>query len=235
MNGTVEPRAPAVIAKLDGAAAALAALDTEVAELALAAAENKPGAAGRLAAHRSKIEEAERRVGELRRAVTLAVQIDRRNDVDARAKIRSSQLEAMIAHAKDRDTAVLEICEAAKAMAAAYQRYSQSTLKMLGVKPIGTAIPAMGMGPNALCGSVIGNLELLIAVELFRRSEDDADGQRYVVPLARPLSATNASPITTPPAIEMFRAAQAAILADIQGQVEKIDAEDMVATMRTAA
>jgi hypothetical protein len=237
MNGRKEnrPRAPAVAAKLEAATAARQALEGEIGQAALDATEDAPGAAKRLAALRSQIADAEREVDELTKAHELAVRLDRIARVEGATAIRASQLAAFQGYMRERDAATAEICEAAAKMAAAYRRYTKSTLKMLGVKPIGTAVPVMGIGPDALCGSAIGSLEVLISVELFRCSANDADGQRYVVPFGKPLSRTSDDPGAIPPAIEMFREAQAAMLSDVKAQVEKIDAEDLAKATGAAA
>src|SRR6185437_13784995 len=67
-----EPKAPAVRAKLDLVAAELAELESEMAALALAAAEGTSGAAAKLTAHRAKIDVATRAVTELQAALHLA-------------------------------------------------------------------------------------------------------------------------------------------------------------------
>jgi hypothetical protein len=224
--------APPVAEKLTAAEGALAELERLIPQAALDEAEGTSGAAARMAALNGKIAAAQAEVAKLQAALRLASEIDRRADVTARSKIRSSQLAAFQNHMRERDAAVIEICEAAKLMAAAYQRYGQSTLKMLGVKPAGTAIPVMGIGPNNLFGSAVGNLELLIGAELHRMAPRDAEGQRYVVPLVKP---TSKNPDEYEPAIEMFRAAQAAVLEAIKGQIEKIDNEDLATVTATGA
>jgi hypothetical protein len=228
-------RAPPVAEKLAAAEATLAELECLIPQAALDEAEGASGAAARLAALNGKIAAAKAEVNKLQAAHRLAVEIDKRADVTARGKIRASQLAALQNHMRERDVAVAEICEAASEMAASYRRYAKSTLKMLGVKPIGTALPIMGMGPEALAGSAVGNLELLISAELFRCSADDEDGQRYVVPLGKPISRISNDPGAMPSAMEMFREAQTAMLSDIKAQVEKIDADDLATVIATGA
>ncbi|WP_426608977.1 hypothetical protein [Bradyrhizobium sp. McL0616] len=67
-------RAPSVREKLDCARGALAALEEQVAEFALEAAERKPGAADKLAGHRAKTEAAKTAADELAAALRLTEQ-----------------------------------------------------------------------------------------------------------------------------------------------------------------
>ena len=229
---TTKYRAPPVAEKLAAAERALAELDRMIPQAALDEAEGTSGAAARLTALNGKIAAAKAEVAKLQAALRLASEIDKRADVATRGKLRASQLAAFQTHMSERDKATAEICEATKSMSAAYRRYSQATLKMLGVKPVGTVIPTMGVGPNSIYGSAIGRLELLIVAELLRTSEVDPDGQRHVVPLVPP---TSKNPDEIAPAIEMFREAQAAILAEIKGQIEKMDADDLATVTATGA
>ena len=72
MKTAILARAPAAREKLNSAEAVHAELETAVGTLALEASEGIAGAEKALAAHRSKIEIAERQVSEMRRAVALA-------------------------------------------------------------------------------------------------------------------------------------------------------------------
>jgi len=85
-------RAPAVREKLDCALGALAELEEQVAEFALDAAERKPGAADKLAGHRSKIEAARTAVAELQSALRLASRQDGEADLVSQAAARDRQL-----------------------------------------------------------------------------------------------------------------------------------------------
>jgi hypothetical protein len=225
-------RAPPVAAKLAAAESALAELGRLIPQAALDEAEGTSGAAARLAALNGKIAAAAAEVTKLQAAHRLASEIDRRADVTARSKIRASQLAAFQGHMREREAAVAEISDAAAKMAAAYAHYAQSTLKMMGVRPIGTTLPVMSLGENGIFGSATGNLELLISAELLRQSAADAAGQRYVLPLVKP---TIKDPAFIAPAIDTFKEAAAAILAEIKGQVERIDAEDLATATGAAA
>ncbi|MET4018146.1 hypothetical protein [Bradyrhizobium sp. S3.2.12] len=86
------PRAPAVREKLDCALGALAELDEQGAEFALVAAERKPGAADKLAGHRSKIEAARTAVAELQAALRLALRQDAEAELVGHAAARDRQL-----------------------------------------------------------------------------------------------------------------------------------------------
>jgi len=85
-------RAPAVQEKLDCALGALGELEEEVAEFALEAAERKPGAADKLAGHRSRIDAARTAVGELQAALRLALRQDAEAELAERAAARDAQL-----------------------------------------------------------------------------------------------------------------------------------------------
>jgi len=235
MTAKPGPRAPAIAAKLEAAKGVLEAHHAEVAQTRLDAADDLPGAAKRLADLRARISTAERDVFELEKAHALAARIDRQTAVTAAKRMRAEQLSAFESHMQERDSAVAEMCGAVLKLQASYQRYSQATLKMLGVKPVGTALPTMGIGPDGRGGSAVGNLEKLIAVEAWRCAEADENGQRYAVPFAKPLSLTDTDQTHLPPALEMFREAQAAILSEVIGQVEKIDAGDLAKAIGVAA
>jgi hypothetical protein len=233
---TPKYRAPPVAEKLAAAEAHLQDLEGHIAQVALDEAEGVSGASERMQELNAQISAARAERHKLRSAHRLAVDIDRRNEVQARTKIRSSQLSAMLAYARQRDAAVVEIFEAAKTMAAAYSKYSSATLQMVGVKPIGTQFPMMAMGPNGLCGSVIGDLERLISVELLRCSSVNSNGQRFAVPFAKPLDLSHRDdPEAIPPALDMFRTAQEAIIAEIKGQCDQAEANDLAVTTKTTA
>src|SRR5258708_35898941 len=92
MQPNPSPRAPAAREKLAAAEAGLAGLEADVGVLALDASEGKAGAEKALAAHRGKIETAERQVSELRRAVALAEKLDLQTAVTAAMRMRTDQL-----------------------------------------------------------------------------------------------------------------------------------------------
>ena len=224
---TTKYRAPPVAEKLSAAETAVAELESQIPQAALDEAEGTSGSAARLAALNGKIAAARADVTKLQAALRLATEIDQRADVTARSKIRASQLAAMQTHSGERDAAVAEICDAAAKIAAAYQRYGMATQKLVGVRPIGTAFPSMAMGPNGVFGPIFGNLERLIEIEMFRCSPAGADGQRFVVPLAKPMGRHSTDTAAIPPAIEVFREAQSALTAEIKGQLENLDAADL--------
>jgi hypothetical protein len=221
------PRAPNVREKLDDAERALSALEAEVPPLALDEAEGVAGAPAKLMALNARISAARSERHKLRSALRLALEIDRRAEVTARSKIRQSQLAALQTHARERDAAVAEICEAASKMASAYQRYAVATQKLVGVRPIGTAFPSMAMGADGVFGPIFGNLERLIAIELYRCAPPAADGQWFVLPLAKPMSLHTTNTPDIPAALEVFRQAQSALTTEIRGQLENLDATDL--------
>ena len=221
-------RAPAVSEKLGAAETFLAVIRGQTAQAALDEAENQPGAGARMKELAGRIAAAESEVEKLKEAHKLALEIDRRTDVIERTKLRAQQLTAFEDHARARDAAAAEICAAAATMATAFQRYSSETLMMLGVRPVGTSIPTMAMGPNGQYGSAIGNLERLIGVSCWLSARPDDTGQKYVLPFAAAPGMHSTDPADYPQPIAAFREAQAAILAEIKAQVLRIDSEDLM-------
>src|ERR1035437_9403312 len=98
MQHNAVPRAPAVAAKLEAARGVLQALEGEVGQAALEAAENAPGAAKRLSELRSSIATAERDVGELSRAHETALRLDRQSVAAGAIKMRREQMVAFKGH-----------------------------------------------------------------------------------------------------------------------------------------
>jgi hypothetical protein len=229
MKGAVERRAPPVIAKLDAALAALAVMEAEVDELALAAAENQPGAIGRLSAHRAKIEEAERRVSEMSRAVALAQRIDRQADVAAATQMRVDQLAEFKKQFTAREKAMAAVLKSVAEMATAYGEYSEATLRAVTAAPSGTVVPVMTMGDLGSYGPVFGPCERLVLAEFWRCAPDRSDGiGRFVLPFAKPPNEmVRGTPSAIRPGIDEMRAAHAAIIADITKQIEKLDEQAM--------
>jgi hypothetical protein len=225
MTGAVEPRAPAVIAKLDGELAKLAAMEAGVDELALAAAENQPGAIGRLTAQRAKVEEAERRVSEMRRAVALAQRIDRQAAVAAATQMRGDQLIEFKKESAAREKAMAAVLKAAAEMATAYGEYSEATLRAVTATPSGTVVPVMAIGENGSYGPVFGPCERLILAECYRCAPDRSDGiGKFVLPFSKsPNLMLRDRPDAIRPGIDEVRDAHASIIADIIMQIEKLD------------
>jgi hypothetical protein len=232
------PRAPAAREKLQQAEAILAELEADVALLALETSEGKAGAEKALASQRSKIETATRSVSELKRAVILGERLDRESAAGAAARMRTDQFGAFCKHGKERLAAAEKMFEAAAVMATAMQEYGTSTQAMVGVLPAGTALPTMAMGRISEFGGALGNLELLLSAEFWRlgAGADVPYGQRFTVPFGRQPTMGSADHRTMQPAAIVFGEAHAAIVAEIQGQLEKIAAKDMnVATGKPEA
>jgi hypothetical protein len=222
-------RAPAAREKLQQAEAVLAEFEADVALLALEASEGKAGADKALAGHRSKIELAARSVTELRRAVLLADTLDRKAAAGEATRIRREQLSAFCKYGKTRLGAVDDVMKAAATMASAMQTYGSSTQLMVGVLPAGTSLPVMNLGPNGTLGGALGNLELLLAAEFYRLGSgvEPFNGQRYFVPFAKQPTLGNTDHTKMQSGMEAFCGGHAAIIKEIEGQLAKIDAEDM--------
>ena len=226
-----QQRAPAARSKLHLAEETLASLMAEVASLALEASEGKGGAERALAAHRLKVEAAERQASDLRRAVELAERLDREASATAAARMRREQMVAFQASMQIREREMAAVLEAIATAAAAYGRFSEASLSAQIAAPTGTSVVPMTMGPEGLYGHAFGPCEQLILSELYRLAPERADGLgRFVVPFAKPFAeAVRHNPAAIPPGIDAMRAASQAILADIEKQISALDQRAMAA------
>jgi hypothetical protein len=231
MSAAPTRRTPAAREKLAAAEATLAGLEADVGSLALEASEGKAGAEKALAAHRARIDQAARNVDELRRAVGLAERLDREADAAGAAKMRAEQLGQFKLAMKAREEAMAAVLAAGSAMAAAYGEYSEATLRAQIAVPTGTAVPQMGIGPNALYGPAFGPCERLILAELYRLAPARADGiGRFVLPFAKPISEMlRNQPDAIAPGIGELRAANQAIMQEIEAQVSALADREMTA------
>jgi hypothetical protein len=225
-------RAPPVASKLEAARSNLQALEVDLGQAVLDAEENAPNAAKRLAGLRSQIADAERSVTELTKAHALAIRLDRQSDATGRAKMRSEQLAAFQKHGRDRVAAAEKMLTAAAVMATAMQEYGTSTQAMVGVLPAGTSLPVMAMGRIGEFGGALGNLELLLSAEFYRLGAglEPFNGQRFYVAFAKQPTLGSTDHRTMQPGLDAFREAHAAIGAEIEGQLTKLNEADMSAT-----
>ncbi|MCW2218311.1 hypothetical protein M2232_001843 [Bradyrhizobium japonicum] len=229
------PRAPAVRLKLETAQAELAALDAEVATLTLDDAEEKPGARKALTAHRSDMQTAERRVDELKRALALAEKFDRQAAALGATAMRAEQFAVLRKTFDTRETAMADVLKAAADMAKAFGAYSEASLKAVSVVPVGATVPQMAVGPDGAYGTVFGPCELLILAELWRLAPDRKDGTgRFILPFAKPvMEMTRNKPEAMPEGMAEFKAAHAALLANISEQIEHLNETTMRAAEMT--
>ncbi|MGA2056914.1 MAG: hypothetical protein ABSG88_16565 [Bradyrhizobium sp.] len=226
MTSSTVSRAPAIATKLEIARSVRVALETQIAEAALESAEDVRGADKRLADLRAKMTAADREVAELERAHTLALDLDRRATLSARAKMRQSQLQEFTGLARARDGAVSEIMGTLEKLANAYGRYISLTARAAGSLPIGTSLPTMAIGNNGTLGPAFGTLEGLIAAEAFRLVETSAP-IRTALPFAKaPSLGLTDNPHAVPPGAAVFHEATEAVLNEIRTQVESLDATD---------
>ena len=227
MTNTLPPRAPAVREKLGRAEEVLAQLEADVAALALDASEGVAGAEKALAAHRSRIEMAERQESEMRRAVALAERLDREAAAGSAVAMHAEQLAAFRNHVGSREKAMKRGLEHAAEMAKAFAEFTVMTEAMVGVLPSGTAFPVMAMGENGLSGNLLSSCEKLLLAEMFRLG-DASNGRRAPIPFSKPQTVSmRDNPGEIPPGIEVLKAAHQAMLRDIEQQVAKLDAEIM--------
>ena len=238
MKTAIHARAPAAREKLNSADGVLAELEATVGALALEASESVAGAEKALAAHRSKIEMAERQASEMRRAVALAERLDREAVAAGAATMRAEQLSELTAAFADREKEMGAVLAAAAAMAKAYGRFSEATLRAVAVVPSGTVVPVMGIGPHGVYGPAFGPAGNLILAEFYRLAPERKDGVgRFLLPFCKPMSElTRLQPQAIPAGIDEFTAADKAILADIAIQIERLNGRDLdVATKGLAA
>jgi hypothetical protein len=229
MQPNPSPRAPAAREKLAAAEAGLAGLEADVGVLALDASEGRAGAEKALAAHRGKIETAERQVSEMRRAVALASHLDQKAAAAAAASMRVDQLAEFKKAMTGRDKSMARVLELFGAAAKEYGRYSEATLAAQIAVPVGTVIPVMAIGPNGLYGPAFGPCERLVLAELYRLAPERQDGVgRFVFSFCKPSSEqTRGQPAAIKPGIDELLAADNAIIAEIEAQVEKLNAQAM--------
>lgn len=218
-------RSPAVRQKLEAAQADLAALDAEVAALALDDIEEKPGARKALTAHRSNIQAAERRVDELKRALSLAERVDRVTAVYGATAMRTEQLAEFQKAFAARETAMEGVLKAAADMAAAFGALSEATLRAVVAVPTGCNVPQMAVGPNGAYGAIFGACENLILAELWRLAPDRKDGiGRWLLPFAKPVQEmVRNKPEAMPEGMAEFKASHAAIIATVSQQIENLN------------
>jgi hypothetical protein len=223
------PRALLIREKLESAEQALVTLESEIGPIACDEAEGKPGAAAKLAALNSKISEARRARHQMRSALRFALQADRKENAASAARMRSQQMTEFTSKMKDRASAMDAVLAAAAAMAKAYGDFSEATLKAAISTPSGTSVPPMAIGPSGAYGPAFGPCERLVLAELYRLAPERADGiGRFVLPFAKPTSELlRHKPEAIPSGIDEFRAADKAIVSEIEAQVGALADREM--------
>ena len=203
MTTDLQPRAPGARAKLEQAERIVTDLAADVAELALEASEGKAGAEKALAAHRAKIDVAERQVSELRSAVKYAERLDLQAKAAATAKIRADQFGEFKKAMAAREKAMTAMLQAAAMLATTYSgKPTKQRWPSGAAEPFGTKIQ-MSVGPNGIYGSFFGKFENLILAELFRAAPQRTNGVgRFTLPFAKPPSILTTDPSAFPPALE---------------------------------
>jgi hypothetical protein len=232
---TLMARAPAIALKLEAAREALQLHNDMVAQTVLAAAENAPGAAKRLAQLRENISMTEREVSEFEQAHALAAKLDRQSDAAGAAAMRAEQFAVMKQRADVRLKAVATIMEAVATAAKAYHEYVVATNEMAVALPTGTRIGFVSLGRNGYGGSWVGNLKELIAAEAWRLIVVDQKGSASRLPFATAPEVTNDDHTKLPPAIDLMTEAQENILRDIEAQMARLNAETVARAAGVAA
>jgi len=93
----------------------------------------------------------------------------------------------------------------------------------------------VAMGPLGGLGASWSNCERLLLGELFRIAPDRADGTgRFIAPFAKAPLHSDLNHRSLPAAIDEFRKADAAVLAEIQRQVSDLDKRAMTAAQKAA-
>jgi hypothetical protein len=236
MQPDAKPRAPAARAKLEQAQAVLADLEQQTAVLALEAIEGKAGAEKVLAAHRSRIESAERQAREMRGAVVLAERLDREAVASDAAQTRAEQLAEFKNAQAGRVSAMAKVLDALSELAISYAEYSEATQAAQVAMPSGTHPATINMGPLGTYGHSFGPCSQMLLAELYRVAPERKDGiGRFILPFAKsPLhSSTNHKEL--PAAIDEFRKTTEIVTQDIQSQVEKLNANEMAVASKAAA
>lgn len=231
MNPPPIPRAPAAREKLASAETLLNALASQTGALVLEASEGGAAAEKALAAHRSKIDAAQRSVSELLQAVGFAEKQDRLASAADMARIRAAQFAEFEAAMAERKQGMAKVLAAAAAMAEAYAEYSAASLRAQIAVPSGTTVPPMMMGPEGLYGPAWGPCERLVLAEIYRLAPARQDGAgRFVVPFARPLSETvRNNPGAIPAGLDEFTRADQVIVNDIARQIERLNGAEIAA------
>ncbi|TFV75302.1 hypothetical protein E4K64_16500 [Bradyrhizobium frederickii] len=178
------PRAPAVREKLDCALGALAELEAQGAEYALQAAEREPGAADKLAGHRSRIEAARTAVAELRAALQLAQRQDNEAELAYQAAARDQQLRDFAATAEEWTRVGVELAEHLEKAAGLRIRLGTLSEELQRQLPIGIVPhPVDFKTVDILVGGVANPtaIDALLAGEMFKHGQPNA-----FLPGARP-------------------------------------------------
>jgi hypothetical protein len=228
-------RAPAIAAKLAQADAVLKELEQETAILSLEEFEGKPGAAKALSQHRAKLEMAERQASELQQAVKLAEFLDRQAIANAAVASRAEQFATFQKPMARSGNTMAKILETATLLSSLYAEFCEERLESAQTMPGGTSAPLVNMGPNNVYGASWSDCGRLIQAELFRTAPLRRDGAgRFVLPFATPPIHSSTDHRSLPAAIDEFRKADAAVLAEISRQVSDLDKRAMTAAQKAA-
>lgn len=228
MSNTVKPRAPAARMLLEQAETVLAGLQADVAVLALEASEGKAGAEKGLAAQRSKIELAERQIGELRGAVRLAERLDREANAAGAAALRLEQLALFEGALGRRAAAGNEAIQALTKATKALGQFAAASRELADTLPTGAHLPVLSFGPDG--GAFLGDGSTLFAREAFRISGEAGIPKPFFARL--PALTTGDDHRTMAPAVDVLKATSQHALEEIRGQVARLNGEAMAAATR---
>ncbi|MCG2639660.1 MULTISPECIES: hypothetical protein [Bradyrhizobium] len=223
-----EPIAPVIIAKIDGARAAVAAFEAETAELALAAVKGKAGAAGQLAEHRKKLESLRSAEAELSAALTLVRKQDEIADVEAHHSDLRTTLGKIKTAVQKRDKAAVRFSELAKEIVDTYRELIDTSflIENLAPRDLGMVHGFAFRGESIIDGRAFPcGLDGLISNELFRYS---GPGKTGLLPKAEALGLMN---VMNPKASESIATSLprlgATIIATIEDRIERMHRRDL--------
>jgi hypothetical protein len=232
----MQPRAPAIAAKLNQAEALLKELEQETAILSLEEFEGKPGAAKALASHRAKLEMAELQASELRQAVALAERLDREAVANAAVASRAEQFARFQKPMAASDKKMAKMLGTVALLSSEFADFCEDRLEAAQATPGGTSPALVNMGPNNTYGATWSDCGRLIQAELWRTAPLRRDGKgRFVLPFATPPIHSSTDHTTLPPAIDEFRRAEQIVISDMARQVSDLDKRELSAATKKVA
>jgi hypothetical protein len=187
------PVASEVRAKLDGAIAALAAMQAQTAELALSSASGAKDGEKALIAHRARVRDAAAAVDELRSALALGEKRDLQAEAEQHHQSLLAALAKIEAAFRDRDDDIVSFCKSAEQTVRAYRKILDKSHLIENLTPaeLGMRHGFAFRGESIIDGRAFpAPLDSLIANEIYRFSAIERPGQSGALPEAKPLSLT---------------------------------------------
>jgi hypothetical protein len=216
------PRAPAAAERLAAAQAMLLDLEQKLGPIALSAAEGEL-VEKKLAALEGQISAGRREVQRMESAYHSALHLDREEAAAALEHARAEQLADFRTALQAAENEMATVLEAAKTMATSYSRFSELNFLASNSVPASCRLPEMSVGKNGIYGS-FGNCEQLILAQLWLSAPARANGVgNFVLPWAKAPSLLTTDRATFAPVIDEYRAATAAIVVNIEMQIQTLN------------